>query len=294
MNRTKLIAALGLGLTGLACANGADDGVTTPDGLPALTAEEQAVVDNMKANTLAEISLPEGTMKFIEYAPGEVSIDRQFAIGAKLTRVPGEDEMTLDQLFRAYAPGRDVPSSLLAAMARVEKLERDRATFSIGETTRLATPKESSAPAEQFAGAPLEGAVAPSSSDTESVKSALASSVDQTWFVNTFCRVGGADWTWCYAVAWQNAYVSWKTHRSNSVTCGDTGAARVQMHVGGTLKKNFDVPYGQCWYSGAYHHSHGAFGINTEITQKYSIPYAAQTVRFAGWMANEDQFISGY
>lgn len=50
----------------------------------------------------------------------------------------------------------------------------------------------------------------------------------------------------------------------------DTGAARVNFYVGGALKKTFDVPYGQCWYSGAYHHSHGFLGYNNETGQKVS------------------------
>jgi hypothetical protein len=140
----------------------------------------------------------------------------------------------------------------------------------------------------------LEAPVSSSPDGIARTSSELASSIDQTWFSNTFCHVAGADWTWCYATAWQGAWAQKKTHRSNSVTCGDTGAARVNFHQNGTLKTAFDVPYGQCWYSGNYHGAHGLLGVNLETTQKYSVPFAASTVRFAGWMADEDQFIGKF
>src|SRR6266540_2182018 len=192
--------------------------------------------------------------------------------------------MKVDQLFRAYAPGREVPRPLAAAMARVDAFER----------AAVSAPVEAAGRELVFQGARIEKQPLVLADGTERVSSALASTIDQTWFSNAFCHVGGADWTWCYAVAWQGAYASRTTHRSNSVTCGDTGAARVNCHVGGTLKKTFDVPYGQCWYSGVYHHSHGLLGYNNETGQKYSIPYAAGQIRFAGWNADNDQFIGPF
>jgi len=57
-------------------------------------------------------------------------------------------------------------------------------------------------------------------------------------------RVGGADYTWCFGIAYQGAYASKRTHRSNSVTCGDTGSARVNFFVGTSLKKKLRRPYG--------------------------------------------------
>lgn len=282
---TKLMAVFGLGLSSLACGtNDLDDANLTPDGLPPLTAEEQAVVDNMNKNTLAEIDLPEGKMKFVEFAPGQVSIMRQIRIGAEMTRVEGEGSMTLDQIFLAYAPERQVPREVMDAMGRVAAFER----------TAAPGPVEAAGPADTNLGTRVEQAPVISPDGTERVQSALASSINQTWFSNTFCHVSGPDWTWCYAVAWQGAYAQKKTHRSNSVTCGDTGSARVNFHVGGTLKTAFDVPYGQCWYSGSYEHSHGWFGVNNEVTQKYSVPVATGQVRFAGWMADEDQFIGSF
>jgi hypothetical protein len=285
MKRTTLAAVIGLGFVGLACGtNDANVELLTPDGLPLRTAEEQRVADDMEKNTLAEIDLPEGKMKFIELAPGEVSITRQIRVGATVTRVENESGMTLEQLFRAYAPGRDVPQRLSSAMARV----------ATRESTQVERSVETVGGDKQFQGERLDQLPEVSLDGTVRVGSALASTVDQTWFINSFCKFGGTDWNWCFAVAYQNAYASRTTHRSNSVTCGDTGAARVNFYVGGAMKKTFDVPYGQCWYSGAYHHSHGFLGYNNETGQKYTIPYAQSTVRFAGWNADNDQFISGF
>jgi hypothetical protein len=284
MKRTTLTALIGLGFMGLAC--GTNEGsveLLTPDGLPLRTAEEQQVADDMAKNTLAEIELPEGTMKFVELTPGEVSIMRQIRVGAKVTRVENESGMTLDQLFRAYAPGREVPQRLSAAMERV----------TLREATQVDKSLETVGGEKQFLGERIEQ---PDQSldGIQRVSSALASTVDQGWFTSAFCQFSGTDWSWCFTTAWQGAYASRTTHRSNSVTCGDTGAARVNFYVGGTLRKTFDVPYGQCWYSGAYHHSHGFLGYNNETGQKYTIPYAQASVRFAGWNADNDQFISGF
>jgi hypothetical protein len=285
MKRTRLAAVIGLGFVGLACGTTEPNvELLTPDGLPLRTAEEQRVADDMEKNTLAEIDLPEGKMKFIELSPGEVTIMRQIRVGAEVTRVDGESGMTLDQIFRAYAPGKDVPQRLSDAMQRVDQLE----------ATQSPTSLEVAGAEKLFAGERIERQPEVSRDGTERVASALASSVDQTWFSNAFCHVSGADWTWCYASAWQGAYATRQTHRSNSVTCGDTGAARVTFYVGNTARTTFDVPYGQCWYSGGYHHSHGFLGYNNEITQRYTIPYAESTVRFAGWNADNDQFISGF
>ena len=284
MKRTTLAAVMGLGFMGLACANESNVELLTPDGLPLRTEEEQRVADDMEKNTLAEIHLSEGKMKFIEMAPGEVSILRQIRVGAEITRVDGESGMTLDQIFRAYAPGRDVPQRLTSAMARVAQLE----------SAQVERSSEVVGGDKVFQGERLERQPEVSLDGTERVASALASTVDQAWFINRFCKAGGTDWSWCFGVAWQNAYASRTTHRSNSATCGDTGAARVNFYVGGTLRRTLDVPYGQCWTTGAYHHSHGFLGYNNETGQKYSIPYAQGSIRFAGWNADNDQFISGF
>jgi hypothetical protein len=279
MNGMKLAAGLALGFSTLACGmNGTD-----VDGMPALTAEELAVVENAKRNTLAEIELPDGKMTLVEFAPGQVSISRQFRIGAKVTRLEGEDDMTLEQIFRAYAPGREVPRRLMDAMAR----EAEREQIPAPGATQPASP------GVMDQGTPVEAAKPATSPDSiELVTSELASSVDQAWFLKTFCNVS-ASWSWCNAVAGRGAYASKGSHRSKAVTCGDTGAARMNFYVNGVLNTVLEVPYGTCWWS-SYHHSHDIFGGSNRTTLLYSVPYAQSTVRFAGFMVDGDGFYRGF
>ena len=88
----KHVSTLGIAfaLAGLGCNQPIEDATA---GRPALTAEDQAVVDNMAKNTLAEINLPEGKMTFVEVAPGDVAVLRQVRIGANVTHVEGADQM---------------------------------------------------------------------------------------------------------------------------------------------------------------------------------------------------------
>ena len=283
MKRTTLAAVMGLGFMGLACANESNVELLTPDGLPLRTEEEQRVADDMEKNTLAEIDLSEGKMKFIEMAPGEVSILRQIRVGAEITRVDGESGMTLDQIFRAYAPGRDVPQRLTSAMARwpSSKARRWSGLPRSSVATRCSRASGSSGSRRCRS---TEPSASPRRSQARSTR--RGSSTDSA---------GSAAPTGAGASAWPGRTPTRAAHhRSNSATCGDTGAARVNFYVGGTLRRTLDVPYGQCWTTGAYHHSHGFLGYNNETGQKYSIPYAQGSNRFAGWNADNDQFISGF
>ena len=278
--------ALGLGLTQLACGTDAADVAT--GGPPPLTEEERAVEKKMEQGRLAEIQLPEEKIRFVEYEPGRVLVMHQMRIGGPVTRVAGEDMMTLEQIFRAYAPDREVPAALMHAMDRVnaadlqDASEAPAAQQPAGE--RLLSPGSPARP----------GGEDKTAGNVESVSSALASSIDAGWFTTNFCNVSGADWTWCHASATQGTFASWTAHRTNSITCGDTGAARTKFFVSGALKATVNVGYRECWKTGAYHGPHGWFGVNLERPLKFVVEFAEATVRFAGWMALEDQFLSGF
>lgn len=199
MNRTSSIAITGLGLmigiAGAGCSTTGPDGEPTTNGLPALTAEEQAVVENMARNTLAEIELPEGRMQFVEAAPGEVLVVREFPVGAKLTRVEGENGMTLEELFHAYDPSREIPRALLDAAARVA------GTASVTEARSTTIAARAGTSAQSSTARTIEPAV----DGVERVHSALASTIDVNWFTLNFCNVSGADYTFCFAAAWGGA-----------------------------------------------------------------------------------------
>ena len=283
MNKT-VVSMLGIAfaLAGLGCDQPIEN--ATASGPAPLTAEEQAVVDNMAKNTLAEIDLPEGKMVFIEEAPGEVSVLRQIRIGADVTRVEGADKMELDQLFRAYAPGREAPAALMAAMERVH-------------AARISGVSES--PAVQGADIMFQGdkpaSQDPASADgTERVSSALASAVDQAWFTSALCSFAGTSSSWCFTTAYVNAWARRLSHRANAVVCGDTGAAQVKRYVSGSVRTVLDVPYGQCWVLGTYTSPHDFFGSALKRTIETKVTWAESTIRFSGWFADGEQFISAF
>ncbi len=283
MNKTVAsMLGIAFALAGLGCDQPIEN--STASGPAPLTAEEQAVVDNMAKNTLAEIDLPEGKMVFIEEAPGEVSVMRQIRIGADVTRVEGADKMELDQLFRAYAPGQEAPAALVAAMDRVHAAQRSGVTES---------------PAVQGADIMLQGDK-PVSHDvvnadgTERVSSALASAVDQAWFTSALCSFSGTSSSWCFTTAYINAYARRTSHRANAAVCGDTGAAQVKRYVSGTLRTVVDVPYGVCWNLGTYTSPHDFFGSPLKRTIETKISWAESTIRFSGWFADGEQFISAF
>ena len=277
----KLVSTLGIAfaLAGLGCNQPIEDATA---GRPALTAEDQAVVDNMAKNTLAEIDLPEGKMTFVEVAPGDVAVLRQVRIGADVTHVEGADQMDLVQLFQAYAPGRETPPALRAAMERVHAAQATAASdTAVVPTAELMLPGDKPA-TDRVLGA----------DGTESVSSALASSIDQTWFTKYLCGFSAVNSSWCFTTAWVNAEAKRASHRHNAAVCGDTGAAQVKQWVSGALRVVLDVPYGSCWTLGTYVGPHDFFGSALKRTIDTKVVWAESTIRFSGWFADGDQFIS--
>lgn len=277
----KLVSTLSLtfALAGVGCDQPIDD---ASNSRPALTAEDQAVVDNMATNTLAEIDLPEGKMSFVEIAPGDVAVMRQVRVGADVTKVEGADQMDLVQLFQAYAPGRETPSPLRAAMERVHAAQAAAAT----DTTAVPT-QELSIAGDNPATDRVRGA-----DGTETAQGALASSIDQSWFVKNLCGFYSVNSSWCYTTAWVNAEAIRQSHRHNAVVCGDTGAAQVKQWVSGSLRVVVDVPYGSCWTMGTYNGPHDFFGSALKRTIDTKVVWAESTIKFSGWFADGDQFIS--
>ena len=278
MNK-KLVSTLSFAfaLAGLGC-----DGQPVDDpapGRPALTAEDQAIVDNMAKNTLAEIDLPEGKMVFVEVAPGDVAVMHQIRIGADVTRVEGADEMDLERLFQAYAPGRETPPALRAAMERAHAVQATAA----GDV-----PVTESV----FAGDKPAADRVLAADGTERVSSALASSVDQAWFTSALCGFSAINQSWCYTTVWVNAWGKRTSHRHNAAVCGDTGAAQMKQWVSGSARVVVDVPYGSCWTIGFYHGPHDVFGSSLKRTIETRVIWAENTVRFSGYFADGDQFIA--
>lgn len=281
---TSRIAGLGMTL-GLALCGGACGTEPEPvtKGLPPLTAEEQVVVDNMAKGTLAEIDLPEGKMRFIELEPGQVIVTRQFRMGAEMTQVKNESSMTLDQVFHAYAPDREIPRPLMDAVARV-------AALNVEET---AAPRLVETAGAEALGRPVTSQITSSVDGVERTTSALASGVDVNWFHDRFCRVTGADFTTCEFAVGTGYWASMNAHRTNVVFCGDTGAVRGYFRENLRVKMIFEVGYTQCFVMvPPFHGKHGLFGVNFETPLKHEVAFAEQTARVATWFTTEDQFIN--
>jgi hypothetical protein len=281
MNK-KLVStfALAIAFAGVGCDGQSIDDAAS--GRPALSAEDQAIADNMARNTLAEIDLPEGKMVFVEVAPGDVAVMRQIRLGADVTRVEGADEMDLEQLFQAYAPGRETPPALRAAMQRAHTAQ----AAAVSDATVVPATES------VFAGDKPAGDRVLAADGTERVSSALASSIDQAWFTKNLCGFSAINQSWCYTTAWVNAWGKRTSHRHNAAVCGDTGAAQVKSWVSGNARVVVDVPYGSCWTIGFYHGPHDFFGGSLKRTIETKVIWAESTIRFSGYFADGDQFIA--
>jgi hypothetical protein len=280
MHRTSLLA-LAATLSSLAACTGAGDSADPNAHLPPpISAEDQAAVAAVEAGKLAEVETAQGKVTFYEVSPGEFVAKSDFAIDAQMAAIP--EQATIVDAFQAVAPGQAIPASITAAMARAQ-----------------AEPATEVAPVsglveETSAGTRLDPAALQSTDGVELRASALASSIDWTWFYNRFCNgySGPGLATWCMAQAWTNGYARYQAHFGNAVMCGDTGAGRFRLRVSGTTLQLADFGYGQC-VSYWYHGPHVAIiGTSLQRTIDYTVDWAENTIRFAGFVKGGDQFVS--
>jgi hypothetical protein len=278
MRCDHLLASCLLGLPLLACTGGGEGQPADNGGSVAVTQEDLVARQRMAASLLAEIPVGEGKVVFYEPSPGEVVIAKNFPIGATEPRVSNEGQLSLAEVYAAYAPNQPIPAAILAASKRMEESHTE------GES-------KSHEVVEAPSGSEGNGSAPESSLQTREAKIALASSIDQSWFVSTKCTYSAGSSTTCFTTAYNGAYSQrTNTHTSTGGACGDTGAATLQFRVGGTLTSSIDVPYGQCW-GVTHHHSHNWLGQKNKATLRYSISWAAQTVRFYAHFADSDCYI---
>ena len=192
--------------------------------------------------------------------------------------------MELDQLFRAYAPGREAPAALVAAINSVHAAQR----------SGVAESPEVQGADIMFQGDKPASRDLANADGTERVSSALASAVDQAWFTSALCSFSGTSYSWCFTTAYINAWAKRLSHRANAVVCGDTGAAQVKRYVSGSVRTVLDVPYGECWVLGTYTSPHDFFGSPLKRTIETKVTWAESTIRFSGWFADGEQFISAF
>jgi hypothetical protein len=236
MHRTSLLALAAM-LSSVAACTGLGDGADPNAGAnqpPPLSADDQAAIATTEAGKLAEVDTAQGKVTFYEVSPGEFVAKSDFPIGAQMPALPAEG--TIADAFQAVAPGQAIPARITEAMARAQ-----------------AQPGTETAPVSALVegtdlGKQVDRQALQSTGGVELQSSALASSIDWTWFYNNFCKgyAGPLQMTWCYAQAWTTAYARAATHYTNTILCGDTGAGRLRMKVSGSTLHLTDFAYGQC------------------------------------------------
>ena len=95
------------------------------------------------------------------------------------------------QLYQAYAPGRETPPTLRAAMERAHALQATATS-----DTGVVPTQELMLPGDKPATDRVLGA-----DGTETVNSALASSIDQSWFTSALCGFSSVNSSWCFTTA---------------------------------------------------------------------------------------------
>jgi len=271
-------------LTFLACALFVGCAGDAGQPAPPLSDDDQAQVEHQQANVLSDLAVGEGRVLFVEAAPGEVIVQREFPIGAEMPVVENADQLTLEELHLAYAPDVEVPQALLDAMERAHA----QAPTSTEEADEHFAPGTSGG---------VEPELAPLSDDVGVAEAALSSSISQTWFLDNYCGFSGVSSSWCFGSAWNGAYAKRTSHRMNGVVCADTGNARMRFKRSGSTLYLVDVPYGWCYTMGTYHGPHDFWGSPEKKTLELRVDWAAGRVRFAGYWVDNDRFIavpSGY
>ena len=276
MNR-NLSLVIALVLSSVACINGADPDGPSSSTTPPLSAEDQAIVDNLETKKLVDVSVGDGKVSFYELEPGEFIATVNFPVGAQAPALPAGGSLL--EAFRAVAPDREVPAAISNAMERAATAQRP------SETVPASIEPATTFQPQRATPATIDG--------VEQRQSALASVFDWTWFHNTYCKgyAGPFEMTYCMAAAYNGAWARCYTHRTNNITCGDTGAGRLRMKVSGSTRHVTDFGYGQCtgyWYHGP----HDIFGTDLERTVEYSLDWVESSVRFAGWCLPYDAFIA--
>lgn len=229
------------------------------------------VEQTMQNALLAEVEVDGATVSFYEYESGEVVVAALAPDGSLPSLGSGE---TLQEVFEAVAPGREVPEKILSADARLAQV-----------------PLEDVADEDLYEPEPIAAAGRSESTEllSESIgqaQQALASSIDWNWFSYQFCEgwyegVEGFA-PWCMPLAYNNAYAQAKRREAWGVACGDTGSVRLILDRSGSTIFYDDIPYGYCRAARAWY--------KRPRTWKYRLAFVQQSARFGGEMGNDKQY----
>jgi hypothetical protein len=269
MNR-RASPVIGLVLSSVACITGEVPGGDASSQMPPLSAEDQAIVANLETKKLADVPLDGGKVSFYELEPGEFLATMSFPVGAQVPALPAKGSLL--EAYRAVAPDGEVPDAIAKAIARSVAVQRppESVPATAIEPPRTFGPELMSQPASTTA------------DGIEQRSSALASAFDFTWFYNNYCAgYAGPVWSICKSNGITGTGNTCKTHKTNNITCGDTGAFRLRLKVSGTTIRLQDFDYATCggWW---YHGPHDIFGGDLLRTVEYKVDWAESSVRFAG------------
>jgi len=278
MNR-KASLVIGLVLSSVACITGEEPGGPASSQMPALSAEDQAINDNLETKKLAEVAIAGGKVSFYELEAGDFIAAMQFPMGAKPPALPAGGSLL--EAYRAVAPEGEVPEAITKAIAREAAMQRQPETV----------PATAIAPSTTFVPERMSPASATPADGIEQRSSALASVIDANWFHSNFCDgYGGPVVHYCHMAVATGTKNTQYTHKTNNITCGDTGAFRLRLKRSGEVRHHVDFAYGTCggWWT---HAPHDFFGGELFRTTEYMVTWAEHSVRFAGFgLADEDAF----
>jgi hypothetical protein len=203
---------------------------------------------------IATIELDHAAVLFVQSKSGEVTILKEFDIGADAPQLEGEEDMTFAEIYEAYAPGKPVPQCILDAMEKAQRVESD-----IGIGVEM----------ESSAGAELDPLPSASDEDVAVASSALTTSVIWSDFYAKYCA-GGTVGVQCYRSIYAGESLSKKAHRSGAVVCGNYNAVEWSVWISGKKRYAYTASYGKC-YRFEHHHSHDFWGTPETATIRYTM-----------------------
>jgi hypothetical protein len=273
----QLISGYLMGLLLLACAhevpNSAGSDVAG-DATEARVSQDMLMVRNkLEASKLAEVPIGDGTITFYQLSLGEFAVEKRFPIGMAEPTVAKEDQLSLAELYAAYAPGQPVPQRVLEASRRARvhpESAESAARTEVGDGAPTTRSSEGNAPTPHGGRDPEE----------------------PSWFQQNYCTYLSGDSTTCFDnEAWGGAWIErTNTHLSKGAMCTWTGFAAMQLLVDGSYEWGDGIDSGWC-ETVVYHHSHNWLGWLNKATQRYEIPQASGVISFSAHFADNDCFV---
>jgi hypothetical protein len=191
------------------------------------------------SNTVAEVRLDNGNIvSFVDTGDGSIAITQDHKMGLEPVHT---ENMSAVGVYRAIAPGREVPLALSEAQERADEARASR----------------------------------PAKPATKNVPWIDNTTIDDQWFVANYCGGSGWDVIKCgynYTGAWSWQYND--TDEVYAVTCADRGNVTMRVTVDGSINE-YDVSQGYCrayhWISGWQNEVVKVQVFNVSGTDRYHV-----------------------